>query len=158
MPDKSLLLLLDEVRGKTLRILNSVPKELTRWAPHGLQNTILWHGGHAFVLVEWLTMTSLDREPIIPDGWWEMFSWESRPAEIPANRWPSPSELIQQLENQRKRLQRLIGELSDAELDRPAAGNSKRTVRSAILHGLHDEACHCGEMHLLAKMKAVAQG
>jgi len=55
MPDKCLRLLLDEVRAKTLRILNSVPAEHARWAPGGLQNTILWHAGHAFVLVEGLT-------------------------------------------------------------------------------------------------------
>src|SRR5271157_1534891 len=52
MPDKCLLLLLDEVRAKTLRILKSVPAEHARWAPPGLHNTILWHAGHAYVLVE----------------------------------------------------------------------------------------------------------
>ena len=51
--DTSLLLLLDEVRGKTLRVLKAVPSESTRWAPPGLQNTILWHAGHALVVVEW---------------------------------------------------------------------------------------------------------
>jgi len=158
MADKCLLLLLEEVRGKTLRILKSVPVESTRWAPPGLQNTILWHAGHAFVLVEWLTMASLGREPLIPDGWFEMFSWESRPAEVPANCWPSLSEVVRQLESQRERMERLIADLTDEQLDRAAAGNPKRTVRSAILHGLHDEACHSGEVHLLAKMKAVANG
>ena len=79
MPDKCLLLLLDEVRAKTLRILKSVPPEHARWAPPGLQNTILWHAGHAYVLVEWVTMKSLGRTPQIPDGWFEMFSWESHP-------------------------------------------------------------------------------
>jgi hypothetical protein len=63
MPDKCLLLLLDEVRAKTLRILNSVPAESARWAPPGFQNTTLWHAGHAYVLVEGLTMKSLERIP-----------------------------------------------------------------------------------------------
>jgi hypothetical protein len=155
MSDETLLLLLDEVRGKTLRILKSVPAESTRWAPRGLQNTILWHAGHAFVLVEWLTMKSLEREPSIPDGWWEMFSWESHPDQVRADRWPSLADVIRELEAQQNRLEKLIADLSEAQLDRPSAGNPKRTVRSAILHGLHDEACHCGEMHLLAKMRAV---
>ena len=152
MPDASLLLLLDEVRQKTLRILKSVPPESARWAPPGLQNTILWHAGHAFVLLEWLTMTALDREPQIPDGWFEMFSWESRPAKVPANRWPSLSEVIKQLEAQHEEKRGLISGLSAQELDRPSAGNPARAVRFAILHALHDEACHCGEMYLLAKM------
>jgi len=158
MPDKCLLLLLDEVRAKTLRILKSVPADQARWAPPGLHNnTILWHAGHAYVLVEWVTMKSLRRTPQIPDGWYEMFSWESRPNLVPADRWPQLSEVIHHLEAQHKRLRKLIGELSEEELDRPSASNPKRTVRSAILHGLHDEACHGGEMHLLHKMQAIAQ-
>jgi DinB family protein len=156
MPDKCLLLLLDEVRPKTLRILKSVRAEHARWAPAGLQNTILWHAGHAYVLVEGLTMKSLERTPQIPDGWYEMFSSESHPALVPPDRWPSLSEVIHKLEVQHKRLGKLIGELREDELDRPSASNPKRTVRSAILHGLHDEACHSGEMHLLHKMQAIA--
>jgi DinB superfamily len=157
MPDKSLLLLLDEGRSKTLRILKSVPPEHTRWAPAGLQNTILWHAGHAYVLVEWVTMKSLRRTPQIPDGWFEMFSWESRPALVPADRFPQLSEVIHRLEAQHKRLRKLIGELSEEQLDSQSASNPKRSVRSAILHGLHDEACHCGEMHLLHKMQAATE-
>ena len=87
MPDKCLRLLLDEVRAKTLRILNAVPAEHARWAPARLQNTILWHAGHAFVLVEGITMRSLERTPLIPDGWYEMFSSESHPALVPSDRW-----------------------------------------------------------------------
>jgi len=158
MPDKCLLLLLDEVRAKTLRILKSVPAEHARWAPAGLQNTILWHAGHAYVLVEGLTMKSLERTPQIPHGWYEMFSSESHPALVPSDRWPSLSEVIHHLEAQHKRLGKLIGELSEEQLDRPSASNPKCPVRSAILHGLHDEACHCGEMHLLHKMQAAAKG
>jgi DinB superfamily len=156
MPDPSLLLLLDEVRAKTLRTLNSLPDEYAHWTPVGLQNTILWHAGHAYVLVEWLSMKSLEQTPQIPDGWYEMFSWESRPALVPSDRWPPLSEIIHHLEAQRERLRTTITDLSDEQLDRPSAIQPKRTVRSAILHGLHDEACHCGEMHLLRKMKAVA--
>jgi hypothetical protein len=102
-------------------------------------------------------MKSLRRTPQIPDGWYEMFSWESRPNLVPADRWPQLSEVIHHLEAQHKRLRKLIGELSEEELDRPSASNPKRTVRSAILHGSHDEACHGGEMHLLHKMQAIAQ-
>jgi DinB superfamily len=156
MPDKCLVLLLDEVRAKTLRILKSVPAEHTRWAPAGLQNTILWHAGHAYVLVEWVTMKSLRLTPQIPKGWYDMFSWESHPAQIPANRFPELSEVIHYLESQHKRLRKLIGELSEEQLNNQSASNPKRSVRSAILHGLHDEACHCGEMHLLNKMQAAA--
>ena len=48
----------------------------------------------------------------------------------------------------------LIEGLADDQLDRPSASNPDRTVRYAILHGLHDEACHSGEVYLLFKMRS----
>jgi hypothetical protein len=63
MPDASLCLLLEEVRGKTLRILRAVPPEHALWAPPGLQNHITWHAGHCHFVVEWLTMAPLGRPP-----------------------------------------------------------------------------------------------
>ena len=89
MPDSTLLLLLDEVRGKTLRILDAAPAESALLAPPGLHNHVLWHAGHGYVVVEMLTLGALGRTPEIPDGWFEMFSWESRPARVPHDRWPS---------------------------------------------------------------------
>jgi hypothetical protein len=157
MPDKCLLLLLDEVRGKTIRILKSIPANYAQWAPPGLQNTTLWHAGHAYVLVETLTMNAVNRPPMIPTGWNKMFSPESRPALVPSDHWPPLAQVIHHLEEQLERHRKLIGDLTEEDLDRPSAGNPKRTVRSAILHSLHDEACHCGEIYLLAKLQAAAK-
>ncbi len=48
MFDESLLLLLDEVRGKTLRLLQDVTGKDARWFPPGLHNHVLWHAGHSY--------------------------------------------------------------------------------------------------------------
>jgi hypothetical protein len=157
MPDTSLLLLLDEVRGKTLRILKTIPAGQERWAPAGLQNTILWHAGHAYVTVESLAMRALGRPPEFPPGWPELFAMNSRPAEVPADRWPTLADVIGQLEAQHRRLKGIIAGLSPDQLDAPSAVNPDRTARYGILHGLHDEACHSGEIHLLRKMQGAAQ-
>ena len=157
MPDTSLLLLLDEVRGKTLRLLQVVEPPLDRWAPPGLHNTILWHAGHAYVLTEWLTMRALGQPPQIPEGWFEMFSWESRPAEVPAERWPPLNEVYRHLETQRERLGKVIGSLTDEQLGSPSVADPRHTVRRSILHGLHDESCHCGEIRLLLKLQRIAE-
>jgi hypothetical protein len=154
MPDQTLLLLLDEVRGKTLRILDAVPAEQARWVPPGLDNHVLWHAGHAYVVVEMLTLGALGQAPVIPDGWFEMFSWESRPARVSPDHWPSLAEVIARLRTQQGRLRQTIDGLSGEQLDRPSARIADRTVRSSILHGLHDEACHCGETLLLLKLQA----
>jgi DinB superfamily len=158
MPDQSLLLLLDEVRGKTLRILDPSTVANALWAPPGLQNTILGHGGHAYFLLEWLTMHALDRPPQLPGGWYLYFSWDSRPAEVPADRWPPLTTVIAQLHDQHERMRRIVGKLSGEQLDQPSARNPQKTVRYEILQALHDEACHCGEIHLLRKLQAVGSG
>jgi hypothetical protein len=156
MPDRTLLLLLDEVRGKTLKVLQAVEPQQARWTPPGLHNTILWHAGHAYILAERLTMRALGQEPQIPDGWFEMFSWESRPAAVPGDRWPPLSEVIHHLEAQQERLRHVIGALTDEQLGCASAADPRHTVRRSILHGLHDEACHSGEMYLLLKMQQAA--
>jgi hypothetical protein len=153
MRDESLTLLLDEVRGKTLRLLDSVTEEQARWAPPGLQNTILWHAGHAYLLLEWLTMNALGRPPRIPDGWYSLFSWDSRPASVPADRWPPLSEVVTRLSEQHERLALTVSALSEKALKQPAADHPEEPVRYAILHALHDEACHSGEIHLLRKLQ-----
>lgn len=158
MPDHTLLLLLDEVRGKTLRILDAVPAEYALWAPPGLQNHVLWHAGHICVVVEMLTLGAMGRTPHIPDGWFEMFSWESRPARVPLDRWPLHGEVVAQLRSQHGRLRRIIDGLTEEQLDRPSARVPDRTVRSSIVHGLHDEACHSGEAYLLLKIQTRGRG
>jgi hypothetical protein len=154
MPDATLLVLLDEVRGKTLRALQDVNAEQAGWAPAGLQNTILWHAGHSYILAEWLAMRRLRRPTQVPEGWFEMFSWESRPAQVPADRWPPLAEVIAQLAAQHRRLRQAISEATEDELAATAIDNSNRTIRSSIVHGLHDEACHCGEILLLRKLQS----
>lgn len=67
MSDQSLLLLLDEVRGKTLRLLQGVTDQEAHWTPLHLHNHILWHAGHSFVLVESLAMEAIGDQPQIPE-------------------------------------------------------------------------------------------
>lgn len=152
MSDQSLLLLLDEVRGKTLRLLQGVVDEEARWCPPELHNHVLWHAGHSFVLVESLAMEAVGELPQIPEGWFEIFSWKSNPAQVEPYRWPPLAQVISQLTGQHARLRRVIDGLSDEQLSRPLPGRGDHTARYAILHGLHDEACHSGEIWLLRKL------
>ena len=152
MPDESLILLLDEVRGKTLCLLVAVSEDQARWTPPGLQNSILWHAGHAYLLLEWLTMKALGHTPDIPDRWYELFSWDSRPADSASSRWPAFAEVITRLEEQHARMTEIVKSQSKEALDKPVADHPGMPVRFAILHALRDEACHCGEIHLLRKL------
>lgn len=152
MPDKTLLLMLDDVRGKTLRELQGLDDTHARWAPPGLQNSCLWHAGHAYVVTEFLTMKAVGKEPKIPEGWLKMFSWESNPAHISPGSWPELEVVVGELKSQFERHRKLISELTPQQLEAPEPGNPERSVAYAIMHGLHDEARHSGEITLLRKL------
>jgi len=152
MSDRSLLLLLDEVRGKTIRLLQGVTQEESLWTPPGISNHVLWHTGHAYVLSEWMTVKASGRQPQMPHHWFDMFSWKSEPAMVPESRWPPIAAVLQTLSKQHMRLHHAISELTEEQLAAPAQTSPNHTVRYSILHGLHDEACHGGEIWLLRKM------
>ena len=152
---QTLLTLANEVRGKTLRLLDGVPEDLARFTGPGLSNSTLWHAGHALMLVEHLCIIpATGGRPQYPAGWFEMFAWGSNPAAVPRDAWPALGEVVDRLREQLERLRAVIGGLVPQDLDRLIDPARKRTLRYSIVHGLHDEASHQGEIHLLRKLYA----
>ena len=81
--DATLLELLKEVRWKTLKLLEGVDESQARFTPEGLHNTILWHAGHALIVVEHLGFGAIpDFKPTYPADWFDKFSWSSKPATV----------------------------------------------------------------------------
>lgn len=154
MADKTLLMLLDDIRNKTLNVLQGLTETQARWAPPGLQNSCLWHAGHAYVVTEFLSMRALDRDAKMPVDWLKMFSWESNPAHVSPENWPPLETVVAALTTQHERLRGIIESLTAEQLDAPEPGNPSHPVRYGILHGLHDEARHSGEISLLRKLMA----
>ena len=152
MPDETLQTLAREVRGKTLRLLGDVPEDAARFTA-GLSNSILWHAGHALMLLEHLCIIpATGGEPQYPKGWFEMFAWQSRPAAVPAGAWPTIADVMARLREQLDRLLALIETLPPERLAQVCDPARNRTLRYSIVHGLHDEASHQGEIHLLRKL------
>lgn len=149
-----MLAMLDEVRGTLLRLLNEVDPAALHWSPPGLQNTMLWHAGHAYMVLETITQRSLGREPAWPSGWWELFSWDSEPGKIAADAWPKLADVQAALVEQQARLRALLAELSEETLAGPAVAWPDRSVRRMVLHAMQDEAAHKGEIWLLQKLYA----
>ena len=157
MADETLLLLASEVRGKTLRILDGVTDDQARFSgPAGLNNSILWHAGHALVVVEHLSVVPASGEPPqYPQGWFETFGWQSVPANV--TQWPRLAEVTDCLRDQLARLTAAVGALSPEQLEGVGDPKRNRRMRHTILHGLHDEANHQGEMYLLRKIQGRQQ-
>jgi hypothetical protein len=154
MPDETLMLLARDVRNKTLKLLDGLTDAQARFAAPGLNNSILWNAGHALVVVEHLGVgPATGQPPVLPDGWFDKFSWKSQPATV--KEWPAVGDVIGKLKDQLQRLTAAIEALSPQQLSQlvgdPARG---RNLRWNIMHGLHDEANHQGEMYLLRKIQA----
>ena len=153
MADETLSMLAREVRGKTLRLLDTVDDNQARFTAPGLNNSILWHAGHALVVVESLGMgPATGRQPGYPADWFDKFSWKSAPSTVTT--WPALQEIRAALRTQLEHLLAVIQPLSNTDLDRVVDPSKNRTLRYSILHGLHDEAGHQGEIHLLKKLYA----
>ena len=151
--DDTLILLANEVRAKTLWLLDGVTDEMAHFVAPGLANSILWHAGHALVVVEHLgVVPASGGPPVLPDGWFEKFSWDSQPRTI--SDWPRIPEVVLHLQMQLPRLVQAIAGLSPQRLEQLHDPGSDRSLRLEILHGLHDEANHQGEIWLLRKMFA----
>lgn len=152
MTDASLLLLANEIRGKTLRVLAGATEEEARFTGHpGLNNSILWHAGHILWVVEQLGIVPATREPVgYPVDWVTLFAAGSAPANVTA--WPALASVMEALQAQLGRLQDVIRTASTERMDQVIDAERNRTLRYCILHGLHDEACHTGEIQLLKKL------
>lgn len=159
MADAMLMELLKEVRWKTLKVLEGVGEEEARFTGGaGLNNSILWHAGHALVVVEHLGFEGkAGFEPTYPKGWFEKFSWSSQPGLV--TEWPTLAEVVERLKDQRARLMAHLEALSAADLARVVGPPPRsRTLGGMILHGLHDEAVHSGEIYLLRKLWKARHG
>lgn len=152
MADDSLLLLARDVRGKTFKLLDGLTDAEARFVPPGLNNSIIWHAGHAYWVVEALSVAAASgRPPQYPDGWYDLFSSKSKPT--PETKFPPLEAVIGQLRAQLERLIAAIEPLTPERLQTIIDAARNRTVRYNILHGLHDEANHQGEIWLLRKLQ-----
>jgi hypothetical protein len=147
-----LLGLADDVRRKTLMLLERTTDREAFWAPPGTANHILWHGGHALWLGDVLCIEPATGTGELPTGWEVTFGMNCRPPSQ-TSLWPSRKEVSERLRAQLARMHEVIGHLSEADLNSaPRSSRSgHRTIGYCILHGLHDEANHQGEMYLLLK-------
>ncbi len=133
-----------QVRSSTIEFLDAAQPSWLTWAPTGTSNHILWHAGHAVWLQDVLCLQSLTGSSRLPAGWAETFGQHCRPPGE-TKHWPTAAIVRQQLTEQLSDIYAALeaGRLTAAD----ATGLGGR-----IIHGLHDEARHQGEMFLLMKM------
>src|SRR5687768_2767810 len=147
-----ILTLVDEVRPKTIRLLEMTPEHHLLWAPPGTSNHITWHAGHAVWLADVLCVAPITGRGELPAEWAMTFGQDGLPPAMTKS-WPGKAELARQLATQHARVRQLVSALSDKDLARVLSPRSGSTPARLIIHGFHDEANHQGEMYLLLKMR-----
>jgi hypothetical protein len=143
--------LVRQVRSETVRVLAAADEGWLTWSPPGTSNHILWHAGHSLWVGDVLGVELIIGQSELPQGWAETFGMDCRPVKE-TKQWPSRAGLDRLLRQQALRLIDLLGRLPAERLAIPAGGDGSQTLAGEILHGLHDEAKHQGEMYLLYKM------
>lgn len=142
-----------EVRNKTLRLIAAADPRMLFWTPPGVHTHFLWHAGHVLWVEEVLTMQIATGRTTLPDGWDELFGMGSKPGEH-RGQWPSLAAVHGELIAQIPRWVDALAAIRDADLDAPPPfpfEGDRRTLQGLVLHGIHDEANHQGEMHMLRK-------
>lgn len=143
--------LAQQVRATTLEFIEDVPQDWLLWAPPGTSNHMVWHAGHSLWVQDCLCVERLSGSSELPEGWNEKFSMDCRPV-AETRDWPNRCELLQLLGNQLERLVALLGEHSDRLAQIGDDIDGRWDLTRGVIHGLHDEARHQGEMYLLVKL------
>ena len=87
-----------------------------------------------------------------PHDWIDLFRGGSNPATV--TNWPPLADVVTALKDQRTRLLAQVD--ANDDIDKvlgPAPRN--RTLRGMVVHAMHDEAGHQGDVHLLKKLAGV---
>ena len=141
-----------QVRRDTIRVLDAAELAWLTCAPAGTSNHILWHAGHALWLQDLLCERLLGAGGNLPSDWSEKFGMNCKPPSQ-TREWPSRGEVSSLLQAQLGRIVDLLAAASDRRLAEIAdASRGSATIADRIIHGLHDEAKHCGEMYLILKL------
>ncbi len=144
--------LAEQVRGFTLELLNATPADWLTFAPAGTSNHILWHAGHALWLQDLFCIEPLTGRSELPQGWAASFGGRCRPLSETRD-WPDAVLLRRLLAAQLDRMLVLLPQVTGEQLADPRRRSTTGwTLHDGLLHGLHDEARHQGEMYLLFKL------
>ena len=141
--------MLRQIRGYTRQLLASTNPDWIMFAPPGTSNHMLWHAGHAVWVVDKLCVERLAGCSELPTQWADAFGMNCKPVAEQQD-WPSLQTVQDRLVEQEVRLHELIESMTPEQLVIQPEDN--RDLVGGIIHGLHDEAKHHGEMYLLHKI------
>ncbi len=144
-----------QVRQGTIGLLRDAPLAWLTWAPAGTSNHLLWHAGHAVWLQDCLCIEPLTGASELADGWAGQFGMNCDPVAAQKS-WPARELLLGSLSSQLERMLQLFDDQAPRLQTIGPDRGGRWDLTRGVIHGLHDEARHQGEMYLLLKLRAAA--
>ncbi len=137
-----LQIVVDEIRSRTIRQLDKTDDAEMLTPVPGLQNHLTWHAGHCLWVADRLIVEPATGASELPGGWAEAYGKDCRPP-AETSEWATRRELIDLLTKQKDRLMDLLA-IEPASVSTSGEPDAKRARQ--IVHAMHDEASHQGEI------------
>ncbi|MFX3635633.1 MAG: DinB family protein [Candidatus Pristimantibacillus sp.] len=139
---------LDFVRGQTLKAMEGVTEEIADQIPEGFRNSLRWHFGHIYVVLERFAFHFIGIPQHLPEGFKEQFENGTSPLVTPAS-IPAPSleELKSLLQEQVGRIREALAHRMHEKIDPPyitSAGMILDTPEQFLSFNLYHEGMHFG--------------
>ncbi|OZM56918.1 hypothetical protein CIB95_09105 [Lottiidibacillus patelloidae] len=148
MEETMLFQQLDFYRHLTLSLLDSIEEEKINEVPAGYKNSVLWNAGHIYVSTEFMVIRQTGEELNIPDGYRDLFSGGTKPADWTVEP-PSINEIKSLLKEQPERIKTSLKGKTSNDLLYPfeIPNLIKLTTIGEVLNfALYHEGQHTGFM------------
>ncbi|MCD7034375.1 DinB family protein [Metabacillus sp. GX 13764] len=144
------------IREQTLKLADSVSEELADQIPDGFRNSIRWNLGHIYVVWERHAFQYIGEPLEVPDGYRELFEYNTtpltQPADIPV---PSLEEIKGYLRAQPVRMKAILSDRLQEKIEPPyttSAGMTLASPEQFLSFGLYHEGMHQSVIKLYQKL------
>ena len=140
------------IRNNTINAVKELSESQADSVPEGFNNNIRWNLGHVYVVQERFAFGFI-KEPLMPEGFTELFGRDSKPSEWKVQP-PTLPELIKLLEDQTGRIEEKLSNRLDEVVEKPYAmpsGLTLKTTGEFLTFSMYHEGMHIQSIKMLKR-------
>lgn len=145
----------NDVRQRTMNLIEGLSDSDLETVPDGFRNNLKWHLGHLFTTQETLLFKLTGENGKLPEHYGELFSNGTSPLTWGEKEVPDTSEIIELLKEQPKRLENTFSTRLDESLKKTFKNSSGvifSTVEDIFHFSIFHEGFHHGYMTALKRV------